>query len=362
MNKRIFAALVFLVCLFPSIMANQEISVELSKQNRVHTERLRFGYLTFEYLYRSGNNASVRVSLENFTQTPPMALLIFRRDTHEKNLKQGKPRIEFEKKYPGERGKRIASGCDAGYNFLKYNSMSIVTAAETDTLFTLDVPLSSASDISLPIYVAKYKPKDLFKKGKEKTTYKILEEDLYALHIEVEGWNENDSTYVNVKSDVDKFISSLHNVRFCPNKKHNPSLKKQQRPYIEKRELLIDEINMILDKNSDWMSTDAPHKAYTTLLKELKEIDLGNFISDCGNHKKRAKSTVSCNLCSLSAQNIYHRLDNLFQQLHSGKITKEQALNSARPLFNCYQHHKSRKKDDSYGSKIAKFYNRIANY
>lgn len=356
MIKRLIASLGLIICLCFSAMANKELSIKLDSKDRVYSERLGFAYLTFEYLYANGNNARVRVTVENITSNPPHAVLIFRNEITEQSLKKDKPKIEFEKTYPGKKGTRIVRGCRECNRYI-----DIIPAAVTDTVFTLDVPFTSSKDFVLPLYEAKYKAKDLFKKGAYNINYKIMEEHLYDVHIEVVGWSEDDPTYVKTKNAVDSFISSLDGVKFCYNKKHSPSLKEQQRPYQEEKDSLTQVINNILDSHAEWMSTDAPHRAYSLLLSELNKVNLNNMTHDCGEHKVKPKGH-SCSFCSLSAQEIYQRLDDLYQQLYAGKLTKEQALKTAKSLYNCYQQNKKRKKDSSYGTKISRFYNSIANY
>lgn len=363
MIKRIFTLLTLLICLYTTASANREISIELDGKHRNHSERLGFAIVSFDYLYNVGNEAIVKISIENITQDPPLAVLMFRRDMDEKSLKKGKPKIEFEKKYPGEKGRRRVVGC--GYD--RYQSLDIITAAEKDTLFTVNVPFSDTRVITLPIYVAKYNPKDLHNKGEFSTKYKIFEEYLYDIHIKVEDWNEEDATYVSTKHGVEQYIASLKSVTFCPNKKHKPSLEDQQRSYKEKKDSLIHVINAVLESHYDWMSNDEPHKAYTKLLTELNEVNLDAHNVDCGGHRiidhNRGGVVPSpkCGYCSLSSQEIYYRLDKLFQQLYVGRISKEQALKTAQDLYNCYRH-KRRTDSNSYGSKITTFYNKIAGF
>jgi len=355
MIKRLIASLGLILCLCFTAMANKELSIKLDGKDRVYSERLGFAYLTFEYLNANGNNARVRVTVENITSNPPHAVLIFRNDITEQSLKKGKPKIEFEKTYPGKKGTRIVRGCRECNNYI-----DIIPAAVTDTIFTLDVPFTSSMDFTLPLYEAKYKAKDLFKKGAYNINYKIMEEHLYDVHIEVVGWSEDDPTYVKTKNAVNSLISSLEGAKFCNNKKHSPSLKEQQRPYQEKKDSLIKVISDIYQQ-SDWLSTDAPHIAYTELIKKLNDVNFNNMTYDCGRHKVNPQGH-SCSFCSLNAQEIYQRLDDLYQQLYAGKLTKEQALKTAKSLYNCYQQNKKRKKDSSYGTKISRFYNSIANY
>lgn len=362
MIKRLISSLGLLLCLcFTTLAINKELTVKLNSRDRVVNEKLGFANITFEYLYSVGNNAVVKVSVENMTGNPPHALIFFKRPANEQNLKKGKPKIEFDKTYGGDKGERPVSG-NKDYN----KDYIIIPAGETDSIFTIEVPFTSPKDLIIPFYEAKYKAKDLYKKrekglaGEYNISYKLLEFHECFIHIEVIGWSEDDPTYVKTKNAVDNFISSLDGVKFCYNKKHSPSLKEQQRQYQEEKDSLIKVISDI-NQQSDWLSTDAPHIAYTKLIKKLNDVNLNNMTHDCGEHKPKPK-VHSCSFCSLSAQEIYQRLDDLYQQLYAGKLNKDQALKTAKSLYNCYQQNKKRKKDSSYGTKISRFYNSITNY
>lgn len=353
MIKRLVAALGLSMCLCFTVVANEELSIKLKYKDSVYCKELGFANLNFKYLYAYGNNARVMVTIENITGNPPLAVLMFKNDRTEQVLKDGKPKIEFEKTYPGKKGSRTVRGCP-----YCNHQIDIIPAAVTDTVFTIDVPFTSSKDFTLSLYQAKYKANKLFKKGRYNINYKIIEKHLYDVHIEVVGWSVEDSTYVETKKVVDGFISSLDGVRFCYNKKHYPSLKAQQRPYQEKKDSLTRVISNILETHYTWMSTDAPHRAYSLLLSMLNKVNLDNMTYDCGEHKVDHR----CSFCSMSAQEIYQRLDDLYQKLYAGKITKAQALKTAKGLYNCYQQNRKRKKDSSYVTKISRFYNSIANY
>ena len=177
----------------------------------------------------------------------------------------------------------------------------------------------------------------------------------------MQGWTENDPTYVATKKAVDEFIASLNEVKFCNNRKHSTGLKAQQSKYQTTKENLINNINSILEDHRGWMSTDTPHIAYSKLLKEVQAVNLDNYISDCGRHSPSQKKH-KCGYCSSSAQQLYYKLDSTYQQLYSGKIAKDKAVKIAKDIQNCYQNNKDRKKDSSYENKISSFYSRIINY
>lgn len=353
MMARILSLLSLIFCFSFSVLAdNKDIEIRLNtNDNTTKSIELGFGYMTFQYVTHEGNEAKVRITLENIS-SEPHAVLIFKYGLTEQVLKKNKPKIEFEKKFPGGRNKRKVDGCNIGKGHY-----IIVTPTETDTLFTVDVPFTSYKKIDIPFYIAKYKAKDLKKKGENNINYKILEKHDYRFTIYVQGWTEEDSTYLETKNSVEAYLKSLEDVQFCNNKKHKPSLKVQQQKYVEQKDSLIKVIGDIINVNG-WMSDLEPHKAYSRLSAQLREVNLDDYNQDCGKHTRSHK----CNYCSLSAQDLYHRIDDIYQQLYAGAISKENAVKTAKAILNCYQNNKRRRNDSSYGKKISGFYNRIINY
>ncbi|MGN0236879.1 MAG: hypothetical protein ACI4AK_02145 [Lepagella sp.] len=358
--KRIITILAILIALCSdTLWADSGDTIKLnSKDKRTYQQNLGFGYITFEYLYSSTNTAHVRVVVENTTQYPPYSLLIFRKDTEEKYLKQSRPKIEFSKKFPGVKNHRIARGCPEGYK-----TMYILTPSETDTLYSIDVSHTSPKEYRLPIYLAKYKPKDLLKKGKTNIKYEILEEYIFNVVITVEGWTEDDETYVNMKQKVEAFLSSLNSLSLCESPKHQPNFADQKKKYQDKINSLIEEITDIIESNG-WMKKDRAHIAYSELINKLSSIDLDKYATVCNKHKtyRGDVNRNSCKYCKMSSQQIYHKLDKVYQALYSNNITKQNAINSVKGMYNCYQRHKGSNRDRSYDSKISSFYNRIVSY
>lgn len=356
--KRYIFTLMLLASVCLSAMAiNKELNITLDGKNRTAIEKLGFADIAFEYLYNVGRDARVRITIDNQTGNPPHAIILSKIEMDEKSLKKGKPKFEFEKSYPGKKGTRAMKGCRAGKR-----NLSIIPAGEIDTLATVQLPLGASTKFTIPLYEASYKEKDKHKKGKYGINYKILEERIYDITITVTAWTEDDPTYVAIKKEVTDFVESMKDVEFCHNKNHKPSLEGQQKPYRQRRDSLIDEIHTIMQpkvERTEWMSSDAPYKAYTALLSELHSVEFKTI--DCGNHRPKPQAH-KCSYCPLSAQDIYHQLDDLYQQLHAGNIKKDQALKTARGLYTCYQKNTRRKKDSSYDSKITRYYNSIANY
>lgn len=351
MIRRILLLTGLLSCFWLTAWGNQEFTVNLDKgDNSIQTVDLDYARVTFEFVTSYSNVARVRVLVEDIDTS--LAILLFKYGQDERALKSHKPKFDFAKKYPGGKGHRFVTGCRDLPDYFQ----SIVPA-ETDTLFTVNASTTATVRLRLPMYLAKFKPKNLHKSGKYHINYTILEEDIVDFDINVKAWSETDPTYVQTRNAVSDFISSLDGISFCPNRKHSPSLAQQQKPYLEKKDSLVSVISGIL-RNSDWMSTDEPHRAYSSLLKQLNDVNLNSFNKDCGAHRGGGR-VHSCSYCGLSAQQVYHQLDDLYQQLRAGHVSKNAAVKKARALYNCYQNSTKRKKDSFYTGKISGFYNRI---
>lgn len=361
MIKRVLTILILIICNCLYAVANKDIEIRLDQDKKIETKELGFANLTFEYSPSYGNITEVQVSVENVTFDPPHAILLFKNSTTENILKKRKPKVKFDKHFPGKRGTRNVEGTANIKNITE-----IISATETDEIFSISVPYNKPQTFTITLYEAKYKPKTLIKKGKNNTDYTILEKHVYNITLTVVGWTRNDATYVKTKNKVQKFISDVNKAEFCNNKNHYPNLTEQQKPYLRRQDELTTSINEILLTlhNANWLSTDEPYIAYSELLHEVQNVNLNSRVSDCGKHKRsnRAGNGHSCSYCSLSVREIYYRLDELYQQLHAGKIDKANAANTAKQLYTCYQRNNTRSKDSIYGTKITRFYNSITNY
>lgn len=312
---------------------------------------LPYGNISFR-LIEYGNYYRVFVTIEN--TLPSEALLLFKKKQGERELKKNKPKIEFRKTYPGSKGTRSVNGLDA----LTQNFVPIIPQEKYD--FKIDASPRNVKRLEIPIYHAEFNPNKIIKKGPYGVNYKILEKYIVPFDIEVIAWSENDSDYLATKAAVLEYLNSVDKVAFCRNKRHRPSLSEQQRPYREKKDSLVNVINTTLEKHrTEWFIPDKPHIKYTELLTMLEKVDLNAHLYDCRNHESVVHS---CDYCTLSASEIYHRLNDIYLALSNRQLTKDAAIKKAAPLYNCYQKRSRRKKDAGYTSKISRFYSRITNY
>ena len=353
MIKRITTLILTLFCVYTAAWANEEHSIVLEKGDKSSkTIELGYGIISFR-LVGELNNYKVDISLDNITNS--QALLIFKNSHGEKELKKNRPKVEFDKTFPGSKGNKSVFG----WKELSQPMLIVIPQIQSG-LAEVEISSTSPVNLEVPIYIAKYDPKKLTKKGKDNTDYKILSEEILTFNIELKGWSEDDPAYMSVRDAVREYLQSLKSAAFCRNTHHTPSLSQQQKPYQEKKDSLIKVIETTLQNHPEWFAeVHAPHIAYSELYKELKQVNLDDHNYDCGNHKIPPKKH-SCGYCTLSAQEIYHQLDDLFQLRQSGKISKADAEKKAKALYNCYQNSTNRKKDNFYGSKISDFYNRLA--
>lgn len=352
--KRLSTIILAALLICSTSWANEEhnITFDRGKIDSDTSIVLPYGIVTLK-LEKYASDYKAAISFENTAISE--AAILFRQSQEEKSLKKNKPKIEFEKTFPGNKGYRRVIGCKD----LK-NQIFVVLPAEKSDLLEIDIRVKPTTRLELPIYLAKYNSKKL-KKGKENIDYKILSEEILVLNLELKGWDESDPEYVSTKNSVEEYLQTLKSVAFCKHKKHKPSLRDQQKPYQEKKDSLINVIQTRLETHNEWYKNDPAHVAYTELLNKLEQVNLNDHNYDCKKHgtPPPPPPPPTCAYCSLSPQEIYHQLDDLYQRVRTNKISRGEAIKRARALNNCYHSHPKRKRDKFYTEKITEFYNRI---
>ncbi len=351
MIKRIIAVLACALLFAPAAKAdNKEEIVRLDNQNN-KTRTIVMDYVTvkFQLLSFYDDTAEVSIMVDNMNMAE--TVILFRESHDERGLRKPKPKIVFVETYGGEKGHRFVLGCKE----LRSNR-SLIRPSSTEELFRLNVSTRRPTELVIPFYLAKYIPKKFLKPAR----YSLLREYMIKIEIDVKGWSEDDPQFVDVKKAAMEFKKSLTEKMFCNHERHDPPLQKQQQPYIQKRDSLINVIDNIILTNR-WMSDQMPHIEYSALKAWLEEIDLDEYAADCGAHK-RVNSHGRCSLCPLSAKQLFERIDGTYQQLHIGMIDKQNAVKTAKAIYNCYRQSPYRKKDRLIGEKITDFYHRIINF
>lgn len=348
MIKYIISIVLLMALSIPVAKADHEEIVKLDRQeHKTQTFNLGYAAVTFDFITLYDNKARVTVKLENVIRE--QSIYIFRNDKDENMLKRLRPKVEFAKTFGGDKGSRSVKGC----SHVRGDYMVIPPSA-SEELFTIDASVINSTVLELPLYIVAYRAKKFLRSEKNE----ILQGEVIRFILDVEAWSELDPTYVDLFNAVHNFRHDVKEVKFCRNRLHRPSLDEQMAPYKHTQDSLVAAIDSVLMSQPQWMSQDEPHQYYTRLRDNLTEIDLETHLYDCGKHKQLHR----CSYCSLTAEQIFHRLDDTYQQLHTGRMTKEEAVRTARSLYNCYRQNGNRRRDNFYGGKIVDYYDRISKF
>ena len=198
----------------------------------------------------------------------------------------------------------------------------------------------------------------------------MLEKQVIELSIEVEM--KPSAEYVGLKDKTDRLARELSNAVICTNPKHKTSAAKQRDAYEKRINSLKEDIDDAI-KSHNWQPDSRGYMRYNDLKKQLDDIDLSSKEGDCGRHRARkggggSGGGHSCSYCSLSLQQIYHRLDDLYKKIYSSsdrKAAKASVISQVNALYTCAStsscsKHASEWKNSSYRSKITERYNRIS--
>lgn len=298
---------------------------------------------------------NVAFSIENLQET--RHLLLFQRPYTEKDLKaQPNLSITYDKLFPGDKNNRTIDYCSdlkADCSINPMQSRHLMTIANCE----------DSVSCSLPIYIAEYIPKSLFRKEKLSIVREI------TLNVNIKIDLKPDEAYLALKSECDSLASEISRLVLCNNPKHRPTIKEQKDLYQAKLDSCTAKVDSILNYMyyvKDYYSEHPRYKLYAVLKTQLEEIDLEHVkTEDCGKHKINVdKTRHNCKYCRLSMQEIYHRLDEYYQRIYSSnnrKAAKESIMGDVKALHKCAAS-RSEWRDSEYKAKISDRYNRINNF
>ncbi|WP_455663859.1 hypothetical protein [Phocaeicola sp.] len=334
-----------------STYADEQFKVKLDNDNH-SKETIELPYCNiFLAMSEAAEDGNVHVSVEMENLDESNVLILFDRAYIEKVLKKMRPSITYDKIFGGTKGRRTIESCKGLKNVL------LVPASEKYKVLDLPGKDGEVLVCRIPIYIAKYK-------GKSMKKLLLLEKQVIELNIEVEL--KPDEVYLNLNGAYDDLVKELADTVFCTNKRHRPSLEKQKEPYIAQIDSLKKEIDEVIARHN-WMSTDKGYKLYDELKCKLDSINLDEREGDCGKHTYSHR----CKYCSLSLQQIYHKLDDYYQKIYSSsdrKAAKSQVMNDVNLLYRCCtdatckRHAREWRKGGEYKSKIIDRYNRIKQF
>lgn len=336
-------------------IADEQKKVILSADDNEKTIELGYCNLFAHLNYDEGESGIVTVELENLDESK--ALIVFDRAYTEKDIKKQSKALSivYDKTFGGKGKNRLIDPCDQ-----PMEQVQLAKPSDKVRLTEVSVANEEPAVCRIPIYIAKFK-------GKKKLL--LLEKQVIELNIEAEL--KPSAEYVAVEDKYETLEKEIGRQTFCPNPKHRTSLAKQKAPYEKRIEDAKAEIDRIIASHN-WKEEDGGYIRYAALKAKLDAIDLSSRERDCGRHGRPAGGGGghSCSYCSLTLQQIYHKMDDYYKKIYSSsdrKAAKAKVINEVNALYkcctdtSCSKHASAWKSGGEYKSKIMERYNRISN-
>ena len=345
-----------------SAWADEQKKVTLSNDNQQEIVGLSYcNFIVTLINPDSDGPAKVLIEVENLDEAKLLAL--FHEPYNEKQVKKLKPSFQYDKLFGGTKGKRIADPCS-----LPMNKDVFVEPSNKYSLPHFEVDADQQKVVKLPVYIAKSKKNGIIQQilGKEKLV--LLRKQVIELDIEVSL--KPSAEYLSLQEEVETLKKDVDNVIFCTDKRHRQTVEQQQEPYKKRINELKAKIDAAISQHG-WSSNDGGYKRYTALKQDIDtNIDLNKHLGICRQHRGGGTAAGhQCAYCSLSLQQIYHQLDDLYKKIYSSsdrKATKASVISQVNALYNCCTatdcaKHAAQWKSggNGYKSKIVERYNRI---
>lgn len=329
------------------VRADEQKKVSLSNDHQQETVSLGYCNIFATLGDADGDEtASVTIELENLDEQN--VLILFDQAYSEKSIKKMPTSIRFDKKFGGTKNKRVIDPCSH-----KLGQVMLFKPSEKLSILAITVSNDAATKCVMPIYIAKYQ-------GKKKLI--LLEKQV--IELDIEASLKPSKEYLAVSDECDKLEKELGKKVFCTNSKHKPTLSKQKESYETRVSALKEQIDGIISAHS-WSPGDGGYKRFTALKERLDNLSYRE--GDCGKH---GRSGHSCSYCSLSLQQIYHKLDDCYKKIYSSsnrQQAKASVIGQVNALYQCCtdptcsKHSAEWKKGGDYKNKITERYNRIKN-
>ncbi len=352
-----------LCCLLASTgWADEQRKITLSNDNQQETVNLSYCNIFVTLINPDADEAAkVLIEVENLDETKLLAL--YHQPYNEKQVKKLRPSFKYDKLFGGTKGKRIIDPCS-----LPMNKDVFVEPSNKYSLPHFNVNADETMVVKLPIYIAKSKKDGIIQRilGKEKLI--LLRKQVIELDIEVSM--KPSAEYLGLQKDIETLKKDVNNAVFCTHRNHRQSVEQQQEPYKKRIDDLKAKIDAAISQHG-WSASDGGYQRYAALKDDIdKNIDLNKHLGTCRQHRGGGTPAGhQCSYCSLSLQQIYHKLDDLYKKIYSSndrQATKASVMGQVNALYNCCTaadcaKHASqwRSGGGGYKSRIQERYNRI---
>lgn len=341
--KKTILLLVSLLAVFTPGHADERFKVALNNDDRTK-DTLCLSYCNVLLSLKEakdGETAEISINIEN--RSGSYILFLFSQPYDEKTLKQFWPSISFDKLFGGTKGRRTI---EASENAKVTN---YIHPSDWQEIVTLEKQDKDVFTCRIPLYIGRWK-------NKKQNKILLMEKQVIELDFDIALLP--DRVYVCLNQECDSLLTALKDVVFCKNAQHPIPLKEQKAVWERKIVSLKERIDSVITARNYFVS-DKNYQLFDELKQKLDIIDLSEKESDCGKHY----AAVTCRYCTLSLQQIYHKLDDCYQKIYSSSNRKEakaQIINEVNTLYNCsMRHYRSGRSGSEYKSKISGIYKRI---
>lgn len=349
MKQTIYIFLLLMIGSIRYAYGDEKISVKLNNaEHKKEVVSLPFCNI-FVDLQQGDDNEQYGISIKMENVSEENILLLFDRSYNEKTLKTMK--LVYDKFFPGTKKKRITEAC-------AHIPESYRLSPSSETINILNYQYEEKPiKCRLPIYIARYNEKKILFVKKARTS--MVQKEVIELNIDVEI--KPDEDYFRLLTATDSLINEIDGQTFCSNKNHKgTSLEELHLVYNKSIDDLKRQVLQIISSRN-YMSTDKGYKDLMTIHDKLNTIDIEKLtVTSCDNDKKKEIVLIAhkCKYCSLSAENIYKKLESYYIDLYNGRNTKQQVIRDVEALFNCAR--KNVKRDTgSFMPRISLYYNKI---
>ena len=357
--------LIALACCLASLhsQADEQRKITLSADNPAETINLSYCniFVTLLNLESDDNIGKVLIEVENLDESKLLAL--YHQPYTEKQLKKLRPSFQYDKLFGGSKGKRIVNPYSR-----RMDDDMFIEPSQKKNLPTFDISGDEQQVVKLPIYLAKSKDGIIERiLGQEKLL--LLRMQLIELDIEVSL--KPTAEYLNMQQEVATLKKDLEGVVFCNARRHKPSVEEQQEPFVKRIEELRIKIDAIISAHQ-WGPEDGGYKRFTALKDDIdNNIDLNKHVGTCRTHTAsgNARQGHSCSYCSMTLQQIYHRMDDLYRTIYissNREAKKREVMGQVNALYGCCtasdcSRHASQWANGGggYRTRITSLYNRI---
>ncbi len=349
MMKKILVLSVLLHSMVFSAYADMEEKVTFSetgsREKVIETANFKI-FLKLESI--ENGEAEIGFRLENDDDSK--TLCIFDKPYSEDALDAQK--IKYDKYFPGEKYNRKIEPCE-------YFRYSYLINPSKDVSTTITINVEDTTTVRIPIYLSELQTRRvIFCKKKEQV---LMDKVVVELVMNIE--QKTDETYLQLSKECDDLIAEYQGVTFCTNSRHKPSLEKQKANFQSKIDAIIGKINDAIESKG-LFERDRLYKLFAELKTKLTSLNLTDKEGDCGRHKVSSTNSHRCNYCNKSVQQIYHRLDDIYQSIYSSQNraeAKAKVMSEVKLMYNCAKR-RSEWNNSGYSTKISKLYNGINNF